>query len=66
MTPADWATIAAATATTVAVLFTGLRFLVKHWLNELRPNGGGSIKDQVTRLEARVDQIYEYLLGKKD
>jgi len=39
------------------------QFMIKHYLSELKPNGGGSIKDQVNRLEARVDTIIE-LLGK--
>jgi hypothetical protein len=37
---------------------------VKHYLAELKPNSGSSIKDQVNRLEARVDTILE-LLGKR-
>jgi hypothetical protein len=36
----------------------GLRFLVKGWLSELRPNGGSSMKDQLTRLEQRVDDLF--------
>jgi len=36
----------------------GFRFLVKGWLNELRPNSGTSIKDQITRLEKRVDDLF--------
>ncbi len=28
------------------------------WLNELRPNGGSSMKDQLTRLEQRVDDLF--------
>ncbi len=39
------------------------QFMIKHYLTELKPNGGSSIKDQVNRLEARVDTIIE-LLGK--
>jgi hypothetical protein len=39
------------------------QFMIKHYLSELKPNGGGSLKDQVSRLEARVDTIIE-LLGK--
>jgi hypothetical protein len=39
----------------------GLRFLVKGWLNELRPNGGSSMKDQLTRLEQRVDELFTIL-----
>lgn len=43
---------------------TGLvRWLVKHYLSELKPNGGGSVKDQVNRLEARVDEIYSILIN---
>jgi hypothetical protein len=38
-----------------------LKWLVRGWLNELRPNSGSSLKDQVTRLETRVDKIYELL-----
>jgi len=43
----------------------GLRFLVKGWLNELRPNSGSSMKDAVDRidqrslrLEKRVDDLF--------
>lgn len=44
---------------TLTAGFAGaIKWLVKHYLSELKPNGGGSVKDQVNRLEARVDQIY--------
>ncbi len=50
-------------AITIAVAFVGaVRFLVKHYLSELRPNGGSSIKDQVNRLESRVDEIFILLV----
>jgi hypothetical protein len=65
VTITEWSAAIAAVATTVTVLLGGLRWLVKHWLSELKPNGGGSIKDQVTRLETRVDDIYRILLEKK-
>lgn len=38
-----------------------VQFMIKHYLNELKPNGGSSIKDQVNRLETRVDTIIELL-----
>ena len=31
---------------------------------ELRPNGGSSVKDQLNRLENRVDALYSHLLDK--
>ena len=39
------------------------QFMIKHYLSELKPNSGSSLKDQVSRLEARVDTIID-LLGK--
>ena len=39
------------------------QFMIKHYLSELKPNSGSSIKDQVSRLEVRVDTIIE-MLGK--
>lgn len=65
MTPADWAGIAVSAMTLIVGFAGSVRWLVKHYLSELRPNGGGSVKDQVNRLEERVDQIY-LLLCEKD
>jgi hypothetical protein len=50
-------------AISIAAAFVGsVKWLVKHYLSELRPNGGSSIKDQVNRLEARMDQIFLLLV----
>lgn len=61
----DWAGLAVAIATLVTAYVGSIRWLVKHYLDELKPNGGGSVKDQVNRLEARVDQIYLLLCEKE-
>lgn len=61
MTAVDIAAICAAITSVLTGFVFGLRFLVKGWLNELRPNGGGSMKDQITRLEQRVDQLFVIL-----
>ena len=63
MNAVDIAAVAVGIVTVLGGVAAFLQFLVKHYLNELKPNGGGSIKDQVNRLEARVDTIIE-LLGK--
>lgn len=65
MTPADWAAFAISICTLVGTFALMIKWLVKHYLNELRPNGGSSVKDQVNRLEMRVDEIYT-LLAKGD
>ena len=41
-----------------------VRWLVKHYLNELVPNSGSSIKDQINRLEARQHEIYKHFMDK--
>ena len=58
MTPGEWAGFAAGVCAVLSAVVIGLRFLVKGWLNELRPNGGLSMKDQLTRLEKRVDDLF--------
>ena len=59
MTPADWAGIAVAVTTIVAAFAASVRWLVKHYLTELKPNGGSSIKDKVNHLEEKVDLLTE-------
>ncbi len=50
-------------AITIAVAFVGsIKWLVKHYLSELKTNGGTSLRDQVNRLESRVDEIFILLL----
>jgi hypothetical protein len=63
MNATDYAAIAVAIVTVLGGVTAMLQFLVKHYLQELKPNSGSSIKDQVNRLEARVDTIID-LLGK--
>ena len=64
MTPNDWAALAVAITTLAGTLAVGVRHLVKHYLSELRPNGGSSVKDQVNRLEQKVDTLYQILIQK--
>jgi hypothetical protein len=61
MAAVEIAAICAAITTVFTGFAVGLRFLVKGWLNELRPNGGSSMKDQINRLERRVDDLFVLL-----
>jgi hypothetical protein len=61
MTPADWVALVATVIGLASTLFMGLRWLVRSFLFELKPNGGSSLKDTVDRLEKRVDEIYKIL-----
>lgn len=55
MSPADWAGLAVAVMTIVTGVLAAIRWLVKHYLNELKPNGGSSLKDKVERLDEKVE-----------
>jgi hypothetical protein len=65
MSPAEWASFGAGACAVLTTLLVGLRFLIKGWLNELRPNGGSSMKDQLTRLEQRVDDLYSLIVKRQ-
>ena len=61
MNSQDYAAIAVGVVTVLGGITAMLQFLVKHYLNELKPNSGSSMRDAVQRLETRVDKIYEML-----
>lgn len=62
MSPQEWAGLFVAVFTLVGGFATAVRWLVKHYLYELKPNSGSSLKDSVTRLEAQVEQIMIILM----
>ena len=62
MTIQDWASLIVAILTIVSSIGLSIKWLVKHYLSELKTNGGSSVKDQINRLEdameeQRVDSI---------
>lgn len=60
----QWATLIVAIISIAVSFVTLVRWLVKHYLYELKPNGGTSMKDQVNRLEEKVDTLYKILIKK--
>ena len=62
MTPADWAGLLVSLSVLIGAFAAMTKWLVKYYLSELKPNGGDSVKDQVNRLELRVDEIYRLLV----
>jgi hypothetical protein len=71
MTPNEWLGICVAVSTLLGSLAVVVRFLVKHYLSELKPNGGSSLRDEqnrqgetIKRLEDRVDEIYRLLVSR--
>jgi hypothetical protein len=64
MTPANWAGLIVSIIAIVSAFAGAVRWLVKHYLAELKPNGGSSMRDSINRLEAQMDIVLD-LLAKK-
>jgi len=62
MTIQDWASLIVAILTIVSSIAFGIKWLVKHYLSELKPNSGSSLKDSVNRLEDKTDKVFDLLI----
>ena len=60
----DYLTIAVALIAIFSAMAGGIRWMVKHYLNELKPNGGSSMKDSMDRMEQRIDDLYKLVAEK--
>jgi hypothetical protein len=58
----DYATVSVAVMTIIGGFIAAIKWLVKHYLNELKPNSGSSLKDSVTRLEQKVEILYQLFI----
>jgi len=66
MTAQNWASLIVSVIA-IATAFAGsIRWLVKHYLAELKPNSGSSLRDSVDRLERQVEEIYRILLNRNN
>lgn len=64
MTTSNWAGLIVSIIAIISAFAGSVRWLVKHYLYELKPNGGSSVKDSVTRLETKVEILYQMMLAK--
>lgn len=66
MTVNDWAAVSSAVIAGLTILGViaraSIKWIVINYLSELKPNGGGSMNDRMTRVEKRVDDIYTLLI----
>lgn len=65
MSAADWAGLFVSIITIASAFTMAIKWLVKHYLSELKPNSGTSLKDSVVRLERQVEKIMDILLERK-
>jgi len=62
MTPVEWAALAVSVFTLVSGFLAMVRWVVKHYLYELKPNGGDSLKDKVNALDEKVEFLTDIVL----
>lgn len=65
MTAQDYATVAVAVCTIIGGFATAIRWMVKHYLAELKPNSGSSMNDRLTRVESKLEIIYDLITKDK-
>jgi hypothetical protein len=65
MTPGEWVALAVGVCAVCTSLLVALRWVIKSYLAELKPNSGTSMKDQLTRLEERVDDLYSLIVKRQ-
>lgn len=61
MSAMDMAALAVAATTVIGSFIGSVKWLVKHYLAELKPNGGSSMNDRLNRLESRVETVIQLL-----
>jgi hypothetical protein len=53
----EWTAVCGLVLAVLTAIYSSMRFMVKAIMRELMPNGGNSIKDQVSRIEERLNQL---------
>ena len=64
MTPANWAGLIVSIIAIITAFAGAVRWLVKHYLYELKPNSGSSMRDSINRLETQVETILKIIQRK--
>ncbi len=57
MSVGEWTAVGGLVLAIMTAIYSSMRFMVKSIMRELTPNGGKSLKDQVSRIEQRLDQL---------
>jgi hypothetical protein len=58
----SWTALIVSICTIVAFAAGSIKWMVKHYLNELKPNSGSSLKDQMGRLENDVSMLKDHMI----
>jgi hypothetical protein len=67
MSANDQMALVVSIVTIIGSFIASVRWLVKHYLSELKPdgNGGHNLEGRVARIEEKIDTLYQILISKK-
>jgi len=57
----EWTAIVALGISLLSAVYASTKIIVRSIMAELSTNGGNSLKDQITRIDQRVDRLYTIL-----
>jgi len=57
----EWTAVVGLVISVLAAVYASTKVIVRSVMAELSPNGGASMKDQINRIENRVDYLYQIL-----
>ena len=53
----DWAALSSTVLGVGAAVIIGIRWTITHYLSELKPNGGSSLKDAINRIAVDMVEV---------
>lgn len=62
MSPQNWASLIVSIVAIIGAFAGSVRWLVKHYLYELKPNSGSSMRDELTGLKHEVAIIKDLVV----
>jgi hypothetical protein len=65
MSVGEWTAVGGVVITILAAVYSSMKIIIRSVMSELTPNSGSSLKDQVSRIEARLDYLYTHLIEEK-
>jgi hypothetical protein len=57
MSTQDYAALAVGVVTILGGVAAYVQFMIKHYLSELKPNSGSSMKDRLVRVESMLEVL---------
>jgi len=61
----EWTAVGGFVIAILAAVYSSMRIIIRAVMSELAPNSGSSMKDQISRIEARLDYLYTHLIDQK-